>query len=49
MKYKQMEIMMGVVKITNLVNGKAYVVSYPDLRDKWTSIQNALSNNTYSS
>lgn len=49
LKYKQMEIMMGVVKITNLVNGKVYVVSYPDLRDKWAHIQNALNNNTYSS
>lgn len=49
MQYRQMEIYMGVVKITNTVNGKIYVVSYPDLRDKWKFIQNALSNGTYSS
>lgn len=49
MQYRQMEIYMGVVKITNTANGKAYVVSYPDLRNKWQFIQNALNEGTYSS
>lgn len=48
-QYKQMDIMMGVVKITNTQNGKAYIVSYPDLRDKWQFIQSALTTGTYSS
>ncbi len=46
---QQIEIYMGVVKITNTANGKIYVVSYPDLRDKWQFIQNALNSGTYSS
>lgn len=41
-QYKQIKTYMGVVKITNKTNGKIYVVSYPNLKNKWLSIQGQL-------
>jgi predicted nucleotidyltransferase len=41
-QFKQIKTYMGVVKITNKVNGKIYVVSYPNLKNKWLSIQGQL-------
>ena len=33
---------MGVIQITNNVNGKIYVDAYPNLKNKWLSIQGQL-------
>lgn len=43
-QYKQIKTYMGVVQITNKTNRKIYVVSYPNLKNKWTSIQGQLNN-----
>lgn len=48
-RYKQMKLYMGVVKITNTVNGKFYIDAYPDLRDMWAAIQTRLDSGIYSS
>lgn len=48
-QYKQIEIMMGAVQITNTQNGKLYVGVYPDIKNKWQSIQNALDSGIFSS
>ncbi|CAG7654862.1 GIY-YIG nuclease family protein [Paenibacillus allorhizosphaerae] len=37
-EYKQMKTYMGVIKITNKVNGKTYIDSYPNLKNKWLTI-----------
>ncbi|TJY42934.1 GIY-YIG nuclease family protein [Cohnella pontilimi] len=37
--YKQLKTYMGVIQITNKANGKIYIKSYPDLKNKWMSIQ----------
>ncbi|WP_306439358.1 GIY-YIG nuclease family protein [Paenibacillus sp. tmac-D7] len=33
---------MGVIQITNKVNGKIYVDSYPNLKNKWVTIKGQL-------
>ncbi|RUS46862.1 GIY-YIG nuclease family protein [Cohnella sp. AR92] len=38
-EYKQIKTFMGVVRITNRTNGKMYVDSYPNLKNKWLTIQ----------
>lgn len=41
-EYKQIKTYMGVIRITNKVNGKIYVDSYPNLKNKWMTIQGQL-------
>jgi hypothetical protein len=36
-EYKQIKTYMGVIQITNKANGKIYVDSYPNLKNKWLS------------
>ncbi|QHT61457.1 GIY-YIG nuclease family protein [Paenibacillus lycopersici] len=37
--YKQMKTYMGVIRITNRTNGKIYIDAYPNLKNKWLTIQ----------
>ncbi|EJW16001.1 GIY-YIG nuclease family protein [Paenibacillus alvei] len=37
--FKQIKTYMGVVQIKNTVNGKIYIDSYPNLKNKWLTIQ----------
>ncbi|KIL40542.1 LuxR family transcriptional regulator [Gordoniibacillus kamchatkensis] len=37
--YKQIKTYMGVIQITNKANGKIYVDSYPNLKNKWLTLQ----------
>ncbi|MFD0698992.1 GIY-YIG nuclease family protein [Paenibacillus sp. GCM10027628] len=38
-EYKQIKTYMGAIKITNKADGKIYVDSYPNLKNKWMTIQ----------
>ncbi|APU59637.1 GIY-YIG nuclease family protein [Clostridium botulinum] len=38
-KYKQLKTYMGVIKITNNVNGKIYIDSCPNLKNQWLTLQ----------
>lgn len=38
-EYKQLKTYMGVIKITNNVNGKIYIAAYPNLKNQWLTIQ----------
>ncbi|MFC5471332.1 GIY-YIG nuclease family protein [Cohnella suwonensis] len=37
--FKQIKIYMGVIQIKNKTNGKIYVASYQNLKNKWLTIQ----------
>ncbi|GAA4851749.1 hypothetical protein GCM10023310_33170 [Paenibacillus vulneris] len=37
--YKQMKTYMGVAQIKNKVNGKIFIDSYPNLKNKWFTLQ----------
>jgi len=37
--YKQIKTYMGVVQIKNTVNGKIFIDSYPNLKNKWLTLQ----------
>jgi hypothetical protein len=41
-EYKQIKIYMGVIQITNKTSGKIYVDSYPNLKNKWVTLQGQL-------
>lgn len=41
-QYKQIKTYMGVIQITNTSTGKIYIASYPNLKNKWTVLQNSL-------
>ena len=41
-KFKQIKDYMGVVKITNKNNGKIFIESYPNLKNKWLTMQGQL-------
>jgi hypothetical protein len=41
-EYKQLKTYMGVFKIINKVNGKIYVDSCPNLKNKWLTLQSQL-------
>lgn len=43
-QYREMKTYMGVVKITNTENGRMYIAGYPNLKNKWASIQSQLEN-----
>lgn len=38
-EYKQIKTYMGVFQITNKLNEKIYVDSYPNLKNKWLTLQ----------
>ncbi|MFF2090902.1 GIY-YIG nuclease family protein [Paenibacillus sp. NPDC058174] len=38
-EYKKIKIYMGVAQIKNKVNGKIYIDSYPNLKNKWFTLQ----------
>ncbi len=40
--YKQIKTYMGVIQITNQVNGKIYIAAYPNLKNKWLSLKGQL-------
>lgn len=41
-EYKQIKTYMGVIQVTNNVNGKIFLNSYPNLKNKWLAIQTQL-------
>jgi hypothetical protein len=41
-EYKRLKSYMGVIQITNKVNGKIYVDSYPNLKNKWLTLKDQL-------
>lgn len=38
-QYNQIKIYMGVTQIKNNLNGKVYIASYPNLKNKWLTLQ----------
>lgn len=38
-EFKQIKTYMGVIQITNKVSGKIYVAAYPNLKNRWFTIQ----------
>lgn len=38
-EYKEIKTLMGVIQIKNLVNGKIYLNSYPNLKNKWLTLK----------
>jgi hypothetical protein len=38
-EYKELKTYMGVIQITNRSNGKIYIDAYPNLKNKWLTIQ----------
>ncbi len=41
-EYKQLKTYMGVTKITNKTNGRIYLAAYPNLKNKWLTLQSQL-------
>jgi len=41
-EYSQIKTIMGAIQITNKVNGKIFVDTYPNLKNKWIMIQSQL-------
>lgn len=41
-EFKQIKIYMGVTQIKNKTNGKIYIHSYPNLKNKWLTLQGQL-------
>ncbi|WP_071396318.1 GIY-YIG nuclease family protein [Bacillus tuaregi] len=46
-QYKQVKTYMGVYKITNTVNGKVYIGSCPNLKNKWLTLRGQLDMNRF--
>ena len=40
--YKEVKTYMGAIRITNTANGKIYIDAYPNLKNKWLTIQSQL-------
>ena len=40
--YKQLKTYMGVIQIKNEVNGKIFIASYPNLKNKWLNLKSQL-------
>lgn len=38
-EFKQIKVYMGVAQIRNKANGKIYIDSYPNLKNKWFTLQ----------
>lgn len=45
--YKQIKIYMGVIQIKNKESGKIYVAAYPNLKNKWLTLQAQLEMGTF--
>ncbi len=41
-QYKQIKTYMGIIKITNNINGKIYIAAYPNLKNKWLTLKSQL-------
>lgn len=41
-EYKQLKTYMGIIQITNNASGKIYLASYPNLKNRWLTIQGQL-------
>jgi hypothetical protein len=41
-EFRQIKIHMGVTQIKNKTNGKIYIHSYPNLKNKWLTLQGQL-------
>lgn len=41
-QYKQIKTYMGVIQVKNKTNGKIYIDSYPNLKNKWFTIRTQL-------
>lgn len=46
-QFKQIKTYMGVYKITNTANGKIYIDSCPNLKNKWLTLQGQLDMNYF--
>lgn len=46
-QYKQIKTYMGVIQISNTSNGKIYIGSYPNLKNKWMVLQGSLNSGTH--
>ncbi|HEX2925577.1 MAG TPA: GIY-YIG nuclease family protein [Ruminiclostridium sp.] len=46
-KFNQIKVYMGVIQIKNNINGKIYIAAYPNLKNKWLTIQAQLQAGTY--
>jgi hypothetical protein len=46
-EYKQLKTYMGVIQITNNINGKIYVAAFSNLKNKWFAIQGQLDMGRY--
>lgn len=46
-QYQEIKIYMGVIQLTNTLNGKRYISSYPNLKNKWHTLQMQLDLGTY--
>ncbi|MGN7453590.1 GIY-YIG nuclease family protein [Paenibacillus pasadenensis] len=38
-QYKEMKTYLGVIRLTNRTNGKIFLAAYPNLKNKWTTLQ----------
>ena len=38
-EFKQIKTYMGIIQITNKLSGRIYVASYPNLKNKWSTLQ----------
>jgi hypothetical protein len=41
-EYKKVKTYMGVTQIVNKTNGKIYIAAYPNLKNKWLTLQSQL-------
>lgn len=41
--YKQIKTYMGVIQLTNKINGKIFIATYPNLKNRWITLQDQLS------
>jgi hypothetical protein len=46
-EYRQIKIYMGVVQIKNNKNGKIFIAAYPNLKNKWLTLQGQLKMGMY--
>jgi len=41
-QYKEIKTYMGVIQITNRINGKIFIAAYPNLKNRWLTIKSQL-------
>lgn len=46
-EFKQIKTYMGAVKITNNTNNRIFIAVYPNLKNKWLSLQGQLNTNMH--